>query len=166
MEKETAFRLDDMRPEDWPKVRAIYGQGIATRLATFETTLPDWPKWDDGHLAEPRLVTRRGEEVTGWAALSPVSGRCVYGGVAEVSIYVAEAHRGRGLGRILLQELVVRSEARGIWTLQASIFPENEASISLHLACGFRQVGIRERLGQLDGVWRDVALLERRSKVI
>jgi phosphinothricin acetyltransferase len=166
MEKETAFRLDDMRPEDWPEVRKIYGQGIATRLATFETTLPDWPKWDDGHLAKPRLVIRQAEAVAGWAALSPVSGRCVYGGVAEVSIYVAEARRGRGLGSILLQELVVRSEARGIWTLQASIFPENEASISLHLACGFRQVGIRERLGQLDGVWRDVALLERRSKVI
>ena len=157
---------DEMRPEDWPDVRAIYEQGIATRLATFETALPTWPDWDRGHLPQPRLVIRQGSKVTGWAALSPVSGRCVYGGVAEVSIYVGEAHRGKGLGKILLQELVARSEAQGVWTLQASIFPENEVSIRLHKACGFRVVGIRERLGQLDGVWRDVALLERRSQLI
>jgi len=155
-----------MRPEDWPAVRTIYGQGIATRLATFETTLPEWPAWDQGHLPEPRLVMRQGGEVLGWAALSPVSGRCVYGGVAEVSIYMAETSRGLGLGKIMMQELIRRSEAQGLWTLQSSIFPENEASIGLHLACGFRVVGLRERLAQLDGQWRDVALLERRSGVI
>lgn len=155
-----------MRAEDWPVVREIYGQGIATGQATFETSLPQWTAWDEEHLAEPRLVARQAEEVAGWAALSPVSGRCVYGGVAEVSIYVAETQRGRGLGKALLSELVRRSEAQGIWTLQAGVFPENEASIRLHLACGFRLVGTRERLGQLDGVWRDVALLERRSAII
>jgi L-amino acid N-acyltransferase YncA len=166
MRDEDICWVDVMRPEDWPAVRAIYGQGIATRLATFETTLPDWPAWDQGHLAEPRLVIRQADDVRGWAALSPVSGRCVYGGVAEVSIYVAETYRGLGLGKILLQELISRSEAQGLWTLQASVFPENKASIRLHLACGFRQVGIRERLARLDGQWRDVALLERRSGVI
>ncbi|MFN2224407.1 MAG: GNAT family N-acetyltransferase, partial [Candidatus Promineifilaceae bacterium] len=155
-----------MRPADWLAVRAIYVQGIATRLATFETAPPEWPAWDQGHLAEPRLVIRQGDDVLGWAALSPVSGRCVYSGVAEVSVYVAENHRGQGLGKMLLQALVARSEAQGIWTLQAGIFPENKASIGLHLANGFRLVGIRERLGQLDGEWRDVALLERRSQLI
>jgi L-amino acid N-acyltransferase YncA len=160
------LQVEKMRPEDWPAVRAIYGQGMATRLATFETELPEWVDWDRGHLQQPRLVIRRDELVAGWAALSPVSGRCVYGGVAEVSIYVAEGWRGQGLGKALLQELVARSEDQGMWTLQAGIFPENEASINLHLACGFRLVGIRERLGQLDGVWRDVALLERRSGVV
>ena len=166
MSEKEGLELNDMRPEDWPAVRAIYGQGIATGQATFETAPPTWSTWDRGHLPKPRLVIRQGEEISGWAALSPVSDRCVYGGVAEVSVYVAERHRGRGLGKILLQGLVMRSEAQGIWTLQAGIFPENKASIGLHLACGFKLVGIRERLGQLNGVWRDVALLERRSQLI
>ena len=166
MDERNLAQLDEMRPEDWPAVREIYSQGIATRLATFETAPPEWPEWDRGHLPAPRLVMRLGDDVAGWAALSPVSQRCVYGGVAEVSIYVAQEHRGQGLGKALLQELVARSESQGIWTLQAGIFPENEASIRLHLACGFRMVGTRERLGQLEGVWRDVALLERRSALI
>lgn len=166
MSDKRKHQLGDMRPEDWPAVRAIYVQGIATRQATFETEPPAWPDWDRGHLPEPRLVIRQAGEVTGWAALSPVSSRCVYGGVAEVSIYIAEGHRGLGQGKILLQELVRRSEAQGMWTLQAGIFPENKASIGLHLACGFRLVGVRERLGQLDGEWHDVALMERRSQKV
>jgi L-amino acid N-acyltransferase YncA len=158
--------IDAMKTADWPTVRVIYAEGLATGQATFETTLPTWPEWDEQHLQSPRLVMRSGAEVAGWTALSPVSGRCVYGGVAEVSIYVAKAYRGQGLGMALLQELIKRSETAGIWTLQAGIFPENEASMGLHLANGFRLVGVRERLGQLNGVWRDVALLERRSSVI
>ena len=155
-----------MRAADWPAVRTIYAEGIATGQATFETTLPEWPEWDQDHLQVPRLVMRSGEELAGWAALNPVSERCVYGGVAEVSIYVGQAYRGQGMGKALLEELIERSEALGIWTLQAGIFPENEASIGLHLANGFRLVGTRERLGQLNGVWRDVTLLERRSAII
>jgi phosphinothricin acetyltransferase len=166
MKDETKSLLGKMGADDWPAVREIYAQGMATGLATFETTLPKWTVWDQAHLPDPRLVIRRGDLVAGWAALSPVSGRCVYEGVAEVSIYVGETYRGQGLGKVLLQALVTRSEAKGIWTLQASIFPENEASIGLHLACGFRQVGIRERISRLHGVWRDVALLERRSALI
>jgi phosphinothricin acetyltransferase len=158
--------IDEMQAADWPAVRAIYEEGIATGQATFETAPPERSEWDQNHLPAPRLVTRRDNVVAGWAALSPVSERCVYGGVAEVSIYVAQAHRGRGLGKALLRELIKRSEAAGIWTLQAGIFPENEASIGLHLANGFRLVGKRERLGLLNGVWRDVILLERRSALV
>jgi phosphinothricin acetyltransferase len=150
----------------WDEVRAIYAEGIATGDATFETECPDWPAWDAEHLAPGRLVAVEDGAVVGWAALGPVSGRCVYGGVAEVSVYVAEGARGRGIGRLLLEELVVASEAAGLWTLQAGIFPENEASLALHERCGFRRVGVRERLGQRDGAWRDVVLLERRSTVV
>ncbi|UCG24343.1 MAG: N-acetyltransferase [Chloroflexota bacterium] len=166
MNKESDYRIEEMSVTEWPAVRAIYVEGIATGLATFETEAPDWQAWDENHLPVPRLVTRSGDRIAGWAALSPVSDRCVYGGVAEVSVYVAEAYRGRGLGKALLKELIERSEDAGIWTLQAGIFPENKASIGVHLASGFRVVGIRERLGQLNGQWRDVALLERRSEAI
>ena len=157
--------IDNMQQSDWEQVRSIYLDGIATGHATFETSAPDWAKWNADHLAEPRLVYREGEKICGWAALSPVSGRCVYAGVAEVSVYVAQDHRGRGVGRALLTTLIERSEQAGIWTLQAGVFPENRASIELHIKCGFRQVGVREKLGQMAGVWRDVVLLERRSKV-
>jgi L-amino acid N-acyltransferase YncA len=149
---------------DWEAVRAIYLEGIATGQATFETAAPDWPAWDAAHLADGRLVARHAGQVVGWAALSPVSSRCVYGGVAEVSVYVAEKARGQGVGRALLSALVEASEAAGIWTLQASMFPENEASARLHESCGFRVVGRRERIGRLHGVWRDTLLLERRSR--
>lgn len=152
-----------LAPDDWRRVRAIYAAGIATGLATFETQVPEWEEWDASHLDEPRLVAEIGEEVVGWAALSPVSDRCVYGGVAEVSVYVDPDHRGRGVGSRLLARLVDESEERGYWTLQAGIFPENEASLRLHETHGFRTVGRRERLGRLDGRWRDVLLLERRS---
>jgi len=158
-----SFLIDSMRAEDWEKVRRIYLEGIATGNATFETEAPSWERWDAAHLREPRLVARDGGELLGWASLSKVSDRCVYGGVAEVSVYVAQAARGRGVGRKLLQALIDGSEANGLWTLQAGIFPENEASIAIHKRCGFRVVGIRERLGQLAGRWRDVMLLERRS---
>jgi len=158
--------VEDMRVEDWKTIRAIYQEGIATGHATFETDIPEWAEWDASHFATCRLVARIGGQVAGWAALSAISSRCVYGDVAEVSVYVAEASRGRGVGRRLLQALVEASEGEGIWTLQAGIFPENEGSIALHKTCGFRSIGRREGLGQLHGVWRDVVLMERRSKVV
>ena len=152
-----------MRPDDWPAVRRIYAEGIATGLATFETAAPDWPAWNASHLEACRLVATGDGGLAGWAALSPVSDRCVYAGVAEVSVYVGEASRGQGVGRVLLDALVAASERHGLWTLQAGIFPENMASVALHERCGFRVVGRRERLGRLGGAWRDVLLLERRS---
>ena len=159
--------LRALAPGDWPAVRAIYEEGIATGNATFETAAPDWEAWDKGHLAAGRLVALEAgadpERVLGWAALSPVSGRCVYAGVAEVSVYVAAAARGRGVGKRLLAALVRASEEAGLWTLQAGIFPENEASVALHRAAGFRVVGHRERIGRMGTRWRDVLLLERRS---
>jgi L-amino acid N-acyltransferase YncA len=158
--------LEAMRPAHWAAVRAIYEQGIATGNATFETVVPPWPDWDRRHLPKCRLVALQEGRVTGWAALLPVSSRAVYVGVAEVSVYVAASQRGRGVGRALLEKLVVQSEAAGIWTLQAGIFPENGASLALHESCGFRVVGLRERLGCLHGVWRDVVLMERRSPVV
>ncbi len=158
--------LDVMQPSDWPQVAAIYREGIATRNATFETEPPPWEKWDAAHRCDCRLVARRGHQLFGWAALSPVSGRCVYAGVAEVSLYIASAARGQGIGKALLTALIAESERAGIWTLQAGIFPENAASVGLHTACGFRIVGRRERLGQMHGVWRDVLLMERRSAVV
>jgi L-amino acid N-acyltransferase YncA len=158
------LQIEPMQEADWPSVRVIYLDGIATRLATYETQAPDWQTWNANHRPDCRLVARSDDQVLGWAALTPVSGRCVYAGVAEVSVYVASSVWGRGIGKALLQALVEASEEAGIWTLQAGIFPENEASIALHKSCGFRVVGVRERLGQLDGVWRDVMFLERRSQ--
>lgn len=155
--------ITPMRETDWPAVRAIYQEGIATGQATFETAAPEWEVWDAGHRPDCRLVARQGEQVIGWAALSPVSRRAVYRGVAEVSIYVAEAARGRGVGQALLAALIEASEAAGVWTLQASVFSENEASVALHLSWGFRVVGRRERIGLHHGVWRDTLMLERRS---
>ena len=154
-----------MRDSDWPAVREIYREGISTGDATFETGVPEWAAWDGAHLRHSRLVARDGGSVGGWAALSPVSQRAVYAGVAEVSIYVAEMYRGQGLGRNLLAALVAESESHGIWMLQAGIFPENRASIALHQRLGFRHVGVRERIGQRDGRWRDTVLMERRSEV-
>jgi phosphinothricin acetyltransferase len=152
-----------MTAADWPAVRAIYEAGIATGQATFEASAPAWEQWHGDHLEACRLVADEDGEVLGWAALTKVSGRCVYAGVAEVSVYVAAAARGRGIGRELLAALVDESEHAGLWTLQAGIFPENEASLALHERCGFRVVGRRERLGKMNGAWRDVLLLERRS---
>ena len=154
-----------MRPEDWEVVRAIYLEGIATGNSTFEQSAPDWQTWDQGRLPSCRLVARAGNEVLGWTALSPVSRRQVYAGVAEFSIYVAERARGRGIGAALLQALIEVSEQEGIWTLQSGIFPENTASLELCRRFGFRVVGTRERIGCMDARWRDVVLLERRSQI-
>lgn len=151
---------------DWPQVQQIYLEGIATGLATFQTSAPTWQQWDAGHLALCRLVLERPGEILAWAALSPISTRPVYRGVAEVSIYVQRGSHGKGYGSTLLHALVQESEAEGIWTLQAGIFPENRPSLALHVKCGFRTVGKRERLGCLAGEWRDVLLLERRSPLV
>jgi L-amino acid N-acyltransferase YncA len=155
-----------MQPADWEAVREVYAAGIATGNATFELEPPAWEDWDRHHLPEQRLVACCDGQVVGWAALAPVSERCVYGGVAEDSVYVAPAFGGKGVGRRLLEALVRGSETAGIWTLQAGILPENLPSLGLHTRCGFREVGRRERLGQLAGVWRDVVLMERRSPLI
>jgi len=155
--------IDALAPDDWEAVRRIFVEGIESGHATFETDTPTWEKWDADHLLAPRLVARQDGTVIGWGVLSPASGRCVYAGVAEISLYVAAASRGKGVGTALLEVLVPASEAEGIWTLQAGIFPENVASLAVHRRCGFREVGRRERLGKHGGVWRDVILLERRS---
>src|SRR2546423_3253396 len=157
-----AHEIRDLRPGDWPEVAVIYEAGIRTRDATFETAVPAWEEWDAGHLPRVRLVAVEGSAVVGWAALTRVSARACYAGVPEDSVYVAPSRQGQGVGRALLEELVARAEVEGIWTLQTSIFPENRASLALHLRCGFRVVGVRERIARLDGVWRDTVLLERR----
>jgi phosphinothricin acetyltransferase len=152
-----------MGREHWPDVRRIYEEGIATGDATFETAAPSWEQWDGAHLPAHRFVAVLGGRVIGWVAAVPVSDRCVYSGVVEHSVYVTEVARGQGVGRLLLARLIDSTEAAGIWTIQTGIFPENEASVKLHERLGFRVVGRRERLGKLDGQWRDVLLLERRS---
>jgi L-amino acid N-acyltransferase YncA len=159
------FTLEEMSPEHWEQVRSVYVEGLETGDATFETEAPEWERWNAAHLQCCRLVALEGGRVAGWAALSRVSAREVYAGVAEVSVYVGGGFRGAGVGRALLEALVRESEAAGLWTLQASIFPENGASIALHRACGFREVGRRERVGKLRGRWRDTVLLERRSRI-
>lgn len=158
--------MDSMAPSDWEQVRSIYLEGIRTCNATFETQAPSWQKWDESHLRLARTVARDGDRVLGWGALSKVSDRRCYSGVAEASIYVGEMHRGKRIGEALLRAVISISELNGIWTLQAGVFPENRASLALLRKCGFREVGRRERLGQLDGAWRDVLLLERRSMTI
>jgi L-amino acid N-acyltransferase YncA len=151
---------------DWDDVARIYAEGIASGLATFETEVPTWEAWDRAHMPDHRLLARDEGRAVGWAALAPVSPRPVYAGVAEVSVYVAAAARGRGVGTALLAALVESSEEGGVWTLEAGILPENEASVRMHERCGFRIVGRRERLGRMRGVWRDVLLLERRCAVM
>ena len=160
-----AVTLAPLSPDDWPAVAEIYAHGIEDGQATLEVGVPSWEEWNDAHLPQ-RLVARGAGEVLGWAALAPVSDRCAYRGVAWDSVYVRRDARGRGVGRRLLERLVLDSEEAGIWTLQAGIFPENRASLVLHERCGFRIVGIRERLGRLGGAWRDVVLMERRSAVL
>lgn len=162
----TTCEIVPMTQQHWEAVREIYAQGIATGNATFEQAVPAWKEWDSRHLATCRLVAHLGTEVLGWAALSRVSARRVYEGVAEVSIYVADQAQGQGIGSRLLAALVAESEQNGIWTLQAGIFPENAASMRVHQQAGFRVVGTRERIGCMDGRWRDTMLMERRSAVI
>jgi L-amino acid N-acyltransferase YncA len=156
--------IRDLEERDWPAVSAIFEEGIATGSATFETEAPSWEDWDGAHLS-PRLVAEEDGEVVGWAALTPYSDRECYRGVAESSVYVAARARGRGVGRALMERLVRASEDADFWTLQAGVFPENEESLALHRRCGFRVVGVRERLGQLRGEWKDVVLLERRNEL-
>jgi len=161
-----AMEIRELQEEDWPAVREIYEQGIAGRNATFETEAPSWEAWDRSQLDRHRLVAVEEERVVGWAVVHHVSPRPCYAGVVEHSVYVHSDAQGKGVGRALLERLIVDTEQAGIWTIQTGIFPENEASLALHVKCGFRIVGTQERLGQLDGVWRDVVVLERRSEVI
>ncbi|MEZ4643312.1 MAG: N-acetyltransferase family protein [Chloroflexota bacterium] len=158
--------IEAMTAADWHAVAAIYAEGIAGGNATFETAVPPWETWDAGHHASCRLVAQTAAGIVGWAALSPVSKRPVYRGVAEVSVYVAGAAQGHGVGKALLTALINCAETAGFWTLQASIFPENEASLAIHAGCDFRQLGRRERVAQHHGVWRDTVLLERRSQIV
>jgi phosphinothricin acetyltransferase len=160
------MRFEPLTTNHWDAVRSIYVEGIATGNATFAQSAPEWEEWDAGHLKTCRLIAKENGLVLGWTALSPVSGRCVYAGVAEVSIYVAQSARGRGIGSALLAAMVRESECAGIWTLQAGIFAENEASIKVHERVGFRVVGTREKVGCMNGRWRDVVLMERRSQVV
>jgi L-amino acid N-acyltransferase YncA len=155
--------IEDLRPEHWPEVARIYTEGIATGHATFETEVPDWERWDQAHLVEHRFVALQAGRVVGWIAVSPVSDRCVYGGVVENSVYVDAQVCGQGVGRVLLERLIASTETAGIWTIQTGVFPENEASLRVHERVGFEVVGRRKRLGKLHDVWRDVLLLERRS---
>lgn len=163
---ENVISIDKMLQEDWKQVREIYLEGIATGNATFQKEAPSWDDWNKGHILECRLVARLDGEVLGWAAISSVSSRCVYAGVAEVSIYVSQRSRGNGIGSKLLSSLIDESEQNGYWMLQSGIFPENASSLKLHKKYGFREVGRRERIGKLDGVWRDTILLERRSEKV
>ena len=157
--------IEAMQPDDWPAVLSIYLEGIGSGHATFETEAPSWQDWDAAHYQFGRIVAREADRVVGWAALSPVSRRRVYSGVAEVSVYVSDDRRGQGIGRALLEKLICESEQNSIWTLQASVFPENAATIGLHRGCGFHEVGRRERIGKLNDTWRDTLLFERRSQV-
>jgi L-amino acid N-acyltransferase YncA len=163
---QAAVQVRRLRADDWLAVRDIFEEGIVTGNATFETEAPSWDDWDASHPPEHRLVGELDGMVVGWAALSPISRRRCYEGVLEDSVYVARSVRGRGVGKALLSELVARADRAGIWTIQTGIFPENTASLAVHVDCGFRVVGLRERIGRLDGRWRDVVLLERRSREV
>jgi L-amino acid N-acyltransferase YncA len=158
--------ITSMLPSHWEAVRAIYEEGIATGNATFQTAAPSWQEWDNAHLKTCRIIAVENKEVLGWAALTPVSSRCVYAGVAEVSVYVATEARGKNIGSLLLEALITESEQDGIWTLQSGIFPENKASIRLHEKNGFRVIGYRERIGKMGNIWRDNIALERRSNSV
>ncbi|MBW8242958.1 GNAT family N-acetyltransferase [Muricauda oceani] len=155
-----------MNASDWEDVSRIYLEGIATGFATFETKAPSYDQWDSAHTKQCRLVAESDGEILGWAALSPVSSRCVYGGVGEVSVYISDKSRGKGIGKLLMQHLIEESEKAGLWTIQSGIFPENTASIKLHEKAGFRYIGKRERVGKIHGIWKDNLLFERRSSKI
>jgi len=160
------IKIQQMTAESWSDVARIYESGIATKQATFQTEAPTWEAWDKAHRQDCRLLAILNHQIVGWAALSTVSSRCVYAGVAEVSVYVDAQYRGRGIGDLLMKALIQESESNGIWTLQAGIFPENIGSIKLHHKNGFRTIGIKERLGKMGDTWRDVAQLERRSTIV
>jgi len=160
------MEIISMLPSHWEAVKKIYEEGLATGNATFQASAPSWEEWDAAHVSNSRLVVIDKDEVLGWAALTAVSGRCVYAGVGEVSVYISERSRGKGLGKKLLEALITESEKNNFWTLQAGIFPENIASIKIHEACGFRTIGTREKIGKMNGAWRDTILLERRSNKV
>ncbi|WP_425801831.1 GNAT family N-acetyltransferase [Desulfitobacterium sp. Sab5] len=161
------YKIDIMKPSDWEQVKSIYVEGIKTGLATFQTEAPSWENWDNGHLSSCRLVARSGNDILGWAALSPTSSRSCYAGVVEVSLYIGERYKGQGIGTTLLTNIIKQSEENGIWALYSAIIRENIASIALNKKCGFREIGIRERIAKMDnGIWHDVILMERRSKVV
>ena len=162
----TKLSIRPMIAIDWDSVAKIYEEGIATGFATFETKIPSYESWDASHMEKCRLVAELNGKIIGWAALSPVSSRCVYGGVAEVSVYISKDARGQGVGKQLLKNLIIESEREGLWTLQSGIFPTNTGSIKLHEAVGFRHIGKRERVGKLNGQWIDNVLFERRSQVV
>lgn len=166
MNKTTTITIRAMERSDWQAVSKIYEEGIATGFATFETSIPTYESWDAAHMNSCRLIATENEKILGWAALSPVSSRCVYGGIGEVSIYVGKDSRGKGAGRLLMNALIKESEAEGLWTIQSGIFPENKGSIELHKKVGFRFIGKRERVGKLDGEWKDNLLFERRSETV
>ncbi|MDP4227725.1 MAG: N-acetyltransferase family protein, partial [Bacteroidota bacterium] len=155
------MKIEFMTPQAWPAVARIYEAGIATKNATFQTEAPDWEAWDKAHRKDCRLIAKTGDKIVGWAALSPISSRCIYSGVAEVSIYIDPAYRQQGIGDQLMAALIKESERNGVWTLQSGVFPENTGSMRLHHKHGFRTLGIRERIGKMDDIWRDVAFLER-----
>ncbi len=158
-------KIRNMISVDWSEVEKIYLEGIATKNATFEVSSPGWEKWDSNHLKKMRLVYEIDGKIVGWAALSPVSARNVYAGVAEISIYISEQYKGRGVGSKLMKTVIEESEKEGIWTIHSGVFPENTQSLALHHKFGFRTIGYREKIARLDGIWRDVLLLERRSRV-
>jgi L-amino acid N-acyltransferase YncA len=160
------MEINSIQEKDYPSIAEIYLQGIATGYATFQTEAPEWDVWDKSHVSFCRLAAFENDEMLGWAALSPVSSRCVYGGVAEVSIYVASGVRGKGIGKILFAQLIKESEENSLWTLQSGVFPENIGSIKLHEDMGFRKIGFREKIGNMKGVWRDNVIMERRSKIV
>lgn len=161
------MEIRSMTPDDWHEVARIYTEGIKTGFATFETEVPTYTAWDKAHVSRCRLVAEENKKILGWAALSPVSSRCVYGGVAEVSVYIGTNTRGKGVGKALMLQLIEESEIEGYWTLQSGIFPENKASIILHEKVGFRYLGKREKVGKTHkGIWKDNLLFERRSKKV
>ena len=161
------YKVEVMKASDWTQVAKIYTEGINTKIATFQSEAPSWDEWNKGHCESCRLVVRAGDTILGWAALSPVSSRCVYAGVAEVSIYIGKLYQGQKVGTTLLEKLIGLSEENGYWTLQSGIIKENTSSLNLHKKCGFREIGYRERLGKMDnGKWHDVVLVERRSKLV
>lgn len=160
------LEIRKMKPEDGSRIIEIFQQGINGGNATFDSTAPTWEVWDMNHFSNCRFVIEdENEHILGWCALKPISNRDCYSGVAEVSIYIADEIQGKGFGTLLLKKLILDSEENGFWTLQAGIFPENNASISLHQKQGFRIVGTRDKIGKMNGEWRDVVLLERRSRI-
>lgn len=160
------MEIVSINKDHYPDIAAIYKQGIDTGMATFETSVPSWESWSENKLQHSRFIALENNQALGWAALSKVSSRCVYEGVAEVSIYISENHRGKGVGKILMEHLIKDSETHGIWTLQSGMFPENEATVALHKVFGFRLIGYREKIGKLGDVWKDSLIMERRSKIV